>query len=303
MNTNDDYLNGIAVFVRVIETGSFTQAAESLGHSTSYVSKEVTKLENRLGIRLINRTTRKLSLTDLGRNYFDSCSQIADIAKDAERNINEKHETPSGLIKISAPISFGMSHLQPILPLFMETYPSVQLEVDYSEFKQDIVAEGFDVVVRIGTLKDSNLIFRKITSSKGVTVASPSYLQRKGYPSHPSQLVNHDYICYSFTQAPQRWEYQSISGECISVHLPQPKVTTNNAEAELKFALAGIGITRLPYFCCEKELESGKLVLLFNEFKDINLDVFAIFPHRKHLPATTRAFVDFLVSQLKNQNV
>jgi len=299
MRSNDDYLNGIAVFVKVIESGSFTQAAESLGHSTSYVSKEVTRLENRLGIRLINRTTRKLSLTDVGHSYFESCRQIAIIAEDAQRNINEKNETPSGLIKISAPISFGMAHLQPLLPLFLEMHPSVQLELDYSEFKQDIVAEGFDVVVRIGTLEDSNFIFRKIASSKGVTLASPDYLQRKGYPTHPSQLADHDCICYSFTQAPNRWEYQSMDGECISVNLTNPKVLTNNAEAELSFALAGVGITRLPLFCCQKELEDGKLVCLFTEYKDIALDVFAIFPHRKHLPATTRAFVDFLVTQLK----
>jgi DNA-binding transcriptional LysR family regulator len=299
MGTNKDQLDGMSVFVRVVEKGSFTLAARYLNHSTSYISKELSRLESRLGVRLLNRSTRKISLTDSGRTYYEYCRQIVADAEEAERSISAQHDVPRGTLKISAPLSLGHTYLADLLPQFLKTYPDVQMEVDFDERLVDVIAEGYDVVIRVTNLKDTSLISRKIMSSSIITLASPDYLRRKGCPAHPGDLIEHDCISYTYLQRPAYWDYFSGDGKQLGVTV-KPQVVCNDAELQRSMAVAGVGITRLPSFCCQDELSTGALVPILKEYEFKDLGVYALYPHRRHLSAKVRVFVDFLVKHLSS---
>jgi len=290
---NTDLLDGVAVFVGVIDAGSFTAAARALGHSTSYVSKEITRLEKRLGSRLLNRTTRSISLTDAGRAYYERCRQIVIDAENAERSINQLQETPSGLLRINAPVSFGSEYLLDVLSQFMHRYPEVKMEVEFNDRIIDVVAEGYDVVIRVGEIKDTSLVARKFTSSRGVVVASPDYIKRKGCPKYAEDLMQHDCIAYSLLPSPTQWDFYK-DGERSSVTV-DPRVMCNSAAIEVAMVVQGIGITRLPLFTCEQEVASGELQIILEDYDQLELDVYAVYPHRQYLTAKVRAFVDFVV--------
>jgi len=291
--TNTDLLDGITVFVGVINAGSFTAAARTLGHSTSYVSKAITRLEKRLRSRLLNRTTRTISLTDAGRAYFERCSQIVVDAENAERSINRLQEKPGGLLRVNAPGSFASKYLLDVLPEFLQRYPEVNLEVEFNDRLIDVVAEGYDVVIRISKIKDSNLVARKFTSSRSVVVASPDYLKRYGCPECIEDLASHDCIAYSLLPAPTQWTFHK-HGVRSSVTI-NARAMCNSAELQVAMATQGIGIARLPLFTCEQEVSSGKLQLVLENYDPLQLDVYAVYPHRQYLTAKVRAFVDFLV--------
>jgi len=257
-------LDGVAVFVGLINAGSFTAAAHALGHSTSYVSKAVTRLEKRLGSRLLNRTTRTISLTDAGRAYYERCSQIVIDAENAERSINQLQEKPGGLLRINAPAIFGSKYLLNVLSQFMHRYPEVKLEVEFNDRLIDVVAEGYDVVIRVGEIKDSNLVARKFTSSRGVVVASPDYLERKGCPKRAEDLAQHDCIAYSLLPTPTQWVFYK-DGVRTSV-MVDPRAMCNSAEIEVAMVVQDIGITRLPLFTCEQEVASGDLQIILEGY-------------------------------------
>ncbi len=294
---NTHLLDGVAVFVGVINTGSFTAAARALGHSTSYVSKEVTRLEKRLGSRLLNRTTRTISLTDAGRAYYERCNQIVIDAENAERSINQLQDKPRGLLRINAPTRFGSKYLLDVLSRFMHHYPEVKLEVEFNDRLIDVVAEGYDVVIRVGEIKDTNLVARKFTSSRGVTVASPDYIKRSGCPKQAEDLVKHDCIAYSLLPTPTQWDFYK-NGEHTSITI-DPRVMCNSAAIEVAMVMNGIGITRLPLFTCELEVENGDLQVILDDYDQIKFDVYAVYPHRQYLTAKVRAFVDFVVDAFK----
>jgi len=291
--TNTDLLDGVAVFVGVVNAGSFTAAARAQGHSTSYVSKEITRLEKRLGSRLLNRTTRTISLTDAGRAYYERCSQIVIDAENAQRSINQLQERPSGLLRINAPVSFGSKYLLDILSQFMHRYPDVKLEVEFNDRLIDVVAEGYDVVIRVGEIKDTNLVARKFTSSRGVVVASPDYIKRKGCPQRAEDLAQHDCVAYSQLPTPTHWDFFK-NGVRSSVTI-DPRAMCNSAEIEVAMVVQGIGITRLPLFTCEQEVANGDLQIILEDYDQIKFDVYAVYPHRQYLTAKVRAFVDFVV--------
>lgn len=292
--TNTDLFDGVAVFVGVINAGSFTAAARTLGHSTSYVSKKITRLEKRLGSRLLNRSTRTISLTDAGRAYYERCSQIVIDAENAERSINQLQEKPSGLLRINAPGSFGSKYLLDVLSQFMHRYPEVKLEVEFNDRLIDVVAEGYDVVIRVGEIKDSNLVARKFTSSRAVVVASPDYIKRKGCPKQAEDLALHDCIAYSLLPTPTQWDFYK-NGVRSSVTV-DPRAMCNSAEIEVAMVVQGIGITRLPLFTCEQEVVSGELQIILEDYDEIKFDVYAVYPHRQYLTAKVRAFVDYVVN-------
>ncbi|MDW3095521.1 MAG: LysR family transcriptional regulator [Gammaproteobacteria bacterium] len=286
-------LDGMAVFVGVINAGSFTAAARALGHSTSYISKEITRLEKRLGSRLLNRTTRTISLTDTGRAFYERSNQIVNDAENAERSINQLQEKPSGLLRINAPGSFGTNYLLDVLPQFMHRYPEVKLEVEFNDRLIDVVAEGYDIVIRVDAIKDSNLVARKFTSSKNVVVASPDYLKRKGCPTKAEDLVHHDCVAYSLLPMPTQWDFYK-DGVRTNVTV-DPRAMCNSSIIEVAMVVNGIGITRLPLFTCKKEVDNGDLNVILDDYDEITHDVYAIYPHRQYLTAKVRAFVDFLV--------
>ena len=288
-----DLLDGVTVFVAVINAGTFTAAARALGHSTSYVSKEITRLEKRLGSRLLNRTTRTISVTDAGRAYYERCNQIVIDAENAERSINQLQDTPRGLLRINAPASFGYKYLLDVLTQFMQRYPEVKLEVEFNDRLIDVVAEGYDVVIRAGEIKDSNLVVRKFTSSKHVVVASPEYLKHRGCPKTVEELPRHNCISYSLLPTPALWEFYK-NGVRTTVNIDS-RVLCNSSEIEVAMAKQGIGITRLPLFNCEQEVANGELQIILEDYEQKQLDVFAVYPHRQYLTAKVRAFVDFVV--------
>ena len=292
-----ELLDGIAVFVAVIKAGSFTAAADTLGRSTSYISKEITRLENRLGSRLLNRTTRTISLTDAGRAYFERCDQIVIDAENAERSINQLQDTPRGLLRVNAPSSFSQKKLMHLLPAFLNVYPEIQLEVEFNDRIIDVVAEAYDVVIRVGQHKDSSLVARLISESRSVTVASPGYIKQHGEPKLASELTQHHCIAYSLLPAPTNWEFKKE--DKISHVSIKPRILCNTAELEVSMAKQGIGITRLPLFCCEDEIKTGELVSIMQDYDPIELGIYAVYPHRQYLTPKVRVFVDFLVEHIK----
>jgi len=290
---NVDLLDGVAIFVGVVDCGSFTTAARAMGHSTSHISKEIARLEKRIGSRLLNRTTRTISLTDVGRAYYERCKQIVVDAENAERSVNQLHEMPNGLLRVNAPGSFGSQYLLDVLAQFMHRYPELKLEVEFNDRFIDVMAEGYDVVIRVGEIKGANLVARKFTSSRGVVVVSPDYIKRKGCPERAEDLVHHDCVAYSLLANPTQWEF-SKNGVRTTVNI-NPRVLCNSSIIEVAMVVQGIGITRLPLFTCEREVANGELLIILNDYDQIQLDVYAVYPYRQFLTAKVRAFVDFLV--------
>lgn len=297
MSASFKLLEGIVAFVEVVSSGSFTKAAEASGHSTSYISKEITKLEERLGVRLLNRTTRSLSLTPEGEMYYQQCQQIVNDAEQAEQVMTGQQQKPKGLLRVSCPVNFGMSKLRPALAKFTSKYQDVKLELDLNDRKVDMVAEGYDVVIRASIqLEDSSLISRRFMTTEAITVAAPSYLQKNGLPKHPSDLVNHETISYGYLKQPKLWMYSEKDGQALQVNVDS-QVVTNSGEMNLDLCIAGQGITRVPRFHLTDELEKNQLVELFEDYPKIVLDVYLVYPSRKHMSSKVRSFIDFIVSE------
>jgi len=296
---NAALLDGVAVFVAVINSGSFKAAAESLGHSTSYVSKEVSRLEKRLGSRLLNRTTRTISLTDAGKAYYERCQQIVIDAENASRSVSSLQDEPRGLLRVNAPTSFGSRHLLENLSEFLQRYPEVNLEIEFNDRIIDVVAEGYDVVIRVGHVGDSNLVARAFTRSRTVVIASPEYLRRNGTPEEASELEHHHCIAYSLVPNPLSWEFRK-GDEHVNVNLSS-RALCNNAEIMVALACDGIGITRVPLFTCTREVEENSLKILLDDYEQPEYGVYAVYPHRQYLTAKVRVFVDFLVERFSGR--
>ncbi|GLP97242.1 LysR family transcriptional regulator [Paraferrimonas sedimenticola] len=293
-------LDGMVLFSEVVSRGSFTAAANSLGYSTAYISKEIGKLEDRLGVRLLQRTTRKQSLTLEGQAYFQQCTQIIADAEAMQLALAGQQAEPRGKLRISVPVSFGLSKVRPILAEFTQRYPKVSLELHVDDRKVDMISEGFDVVIRASDkLEDSSLISRQLLRSRGVTLAAPSYLERFGTPKHPSELSQHVTFSYSNLKSPTQWQYHSPDSQPFTVQV-NSQVITNSPEMELSLCLAGQGITRTPLFNLQDQLETGALVELFPEFATIPIGVYLVYPSRKHLAPKVRCFIDYVVEKIGN---
>lgn len=298
MAVNSKLLDGMVVFVHVVNAGSFTLAADMMGHSTSYISKEVNKMEERLGVRLLHRTTRSLSLTPEGEIYFQRCCQIIEDAEQAENTIIGKQGEPHGLLRISCPMAFGLSNLSPVLSVFTEKYPKIQLELDLNDRKVDLISDGFDIVIRATAhLEDSSLISRRVTQSEVLILASPGYLAKHGMPKHPYQLDRHKIISYSNLKQPNIWLFKDHNNEPIQVHVDS-HVLTNHSSLAIDLGVAGQGIFRVPCFALKGELETGKLVEVFPDWPKQLIGVYMVYPSRKHMSAKVRSFIDFVMHEL-----
>ena len=301
MITDSKMLDGVVIFSQVVTNESFTKTAEKTGHSTSYISKEVNKLESRLGVRLLNRTTRTLKLTPEGELYYQQCLQVLEDLSDVEQALDGAKTDPQGTLKISCPVSFGATRFEPIFAHFLLKYPQVNLDIEHSDTKVDIIEDGYDMVIRAsGSLEDSNLICRRIMRSHDVTIASPEYIQRMGMPQHPSELVSHDVIGYKNSPQPKVWDYVGLDGEKIVVKL-EPRILSNFSDTKVAFCLAGLGITRLPLLNVENELRTGQLVEVFSHYDNYNIDCYLVYPSRKYMSAKVRCFIDFVISELDNE--
>ncbi len=294
MNTR--FLDGMVVFALVVDNGSFTHAAQTSGHSTSYISKEVNKLEERLGVRLLNRTTRSISLTPEGELYYQCCQNVMDEVQQVELQLAGQQLEPQGHLKVSCPVSFGLSRVRPILADYMSLYPKVTVELSLEDRRVDMVSEGYDVAFRASSrLEDSSLISRKIMSSRGVVIASPEYLKQHGTPQFPAELTQHKTIAYSLAKNDNVWRFDHPNGKEASVKVSSHLIT-NSGEMDLALCVAGQGITRIPYFNLEGELDRGELVELFRDYTPRVIDVFLVYPSRKHMSSKVRSFIDYMAA-------
>ena len=301
MATNTKLFDGIIIFSQVVTSGGFSAAAEITGHSTSYISKEVNKLEARLGVRLLNRTTRSISLTPEGKLYFQQCQQMIIDAEQALGVITEGNVEPRGLLRISCPVDFGLGYLQPVLSEFLKRHPKVTLDLDLNDRKVDVVQDGFDIAIRATSqLEESSLICRKIYSCKSYVVATPEYLNKHGRPTTPDQLSRHACICYTNLKTPSIWSFKNNQGIEEQIDVPQA-ILCNSAQMKVAMLLDGHGICRLPEFTMENALANNQLEILLPQYKATDIDVYVVYPSRKHLSPKVRLLIDLLVEQLANR--
>lgn len=291
-----DRLQGMEAFVRVAELGSFSAAARQMGLSKSAVSKHLTALEECLGVRLINRTTRRLALTEVGLVYLDYCQRIIQEIEEAELTASRHGVEPRGRLKVNAPMSFGILHIAPLLPAFLARYPRIAVELTLNDRIVDLLEEGYDMAVRIGELADSSLIARRLTVARFVCAAGEAYLARAGTPEIPADLTRHNCLRYSYRRQPDGWIFLQGS-EKVTVRV-SGNMQANNGDALLAAAREGLGVVYLPDFIVRADLARGRLQPLLTAWQAPEIPIHAVFPPQRHPSAKLRAFVDFLVEQL-----
>lgn len=289
-----DKLNAISVFCKVIETQSFTQAANQQNISVAMASKLVSQLEEHLKTRLLQRTTRKIVPTEAGMLYYQRCQAILLDLSEADSSISNMATSLQGNLLISVPRDFGLLYISPNLPKFIELHPNLHVEIEFEDKRVDLVAEGYDLALRIGYMQDSSLVARKISSSPMHFVASPSYLESRGTPLTPDDLEYHQGLLYKSSLNQVHW--QSTKANQIQRYKIQSKVVSNNGMALLEMTKAGLGISNAPDFFVKDALASGELVEILSEYKQKPLDIYVVYPNRRHLPAKVRAFIEFLAS-------
>lgn len=289
-----DKLNAISVFCKVIETQSFTQAANQQNISVAMASKLVSQLEEHLKTRLLQRTTRKIVPTEAGMLYYQRCQAILLDLSEADSSISNMATSLQGNLLISVPRDFGLLYISPNLPKFIELHPNLHVEIEFEDKRVDLVAEGYDLALRIGYMQDSSLVARKISSSPMHFVASPSYLESRGTPLTPDDLEYHQGLLYKSSLNQVHW--QSTKVNQIQRYKIQSKVVSNNGMALLEMTKAGLGISNSPSFFVKEALASGELVEILSEYKQKPLDIYVVYPNRRHLPAKVRAFIEFLAS-------
>lgn len=283
------------IFTRVVESGSISAAADRMDIAKSAVSKRLGDLESRLGVALIHRTTRRMSLTDAGREFYLRCEQILNAVTDAETSIAETDDVLTGRIRIAAPLSFGIEHIGPSIIDFIQMHPNVTIDLDFNDRQVDLVEEGFDLGIRIAKLSDSNLVARKLTPIRHVVCASPHYWTQYGRPLQPDELKQHRALRYSLS-AQRSWSYTGPDGSRGSVVVPTFS-SANNGQYLSQLAAKGVGVIRMPLFIVYQLIESGELepVLLDYEWDDIH--AWAVYSNARYLPHRVRALIDFLVER------
>jgi DNA-binding transcriptional LysR family regulator len=289
-----DLVRAMKTYVAVVEAGSLVGAAERLDTSTTAVSRHVAMLEEHLGARLLNRTTRRISMTDVGEAFFGRTQNILAEITEAESIAGEGSTSLSGLLRISAPLSFGISKLSHWLPSFLDRYPDLKLDVDLNDRVIDLAAEGMDVAVRIGRQPASpNLIIRRLAPVRMRVCASPQYLERYGRPLHPADLTDHATMSYSYLSSGDHWVLTNMSGQQISARI-RPRVQATNGEILRDMALAGAGIIMQPSFIVDAEIASGRLECILDGWSMDGFSLYAVYLSRQFLPAKVRAFIDHL---------
>src|SRR5215471_6369603 len=287
-----DKLASMRAFVKVVEHGSFSDAARSLRLSRSAVSKYVMELEQDLGVQLLNRTTRSASPTENGRAYYERLVAILAELEEADSAVTRLAVEPRGLLRINAPMSFGTIHLSPAIVEFIEKYSQLQVQLALSDEQIDAVQEGFDVTLRIAELASSSLIARRLLGVQRVFCAAPAYIKARGAPLHPKDLKNHDCLAYGFLATGNQWKLTGPDGE-HALSVPW-RLCANNAQVLAEAALKGQGIALLPTFIAGAALESGNLVPVLQNYRAPDIALYAIYPPTRHLSSKVRLFIDFL---------
>lgn len=288
----------LSVFTRVAENGGFTAAARKLGMSVSAVTKTITRLEDELGTQLFNRTTRQLSTTDYGQEFYERAVQILSDLEDAELALQRGNVASRGRVRAVVPHSFGRVTLVPELPAFLRKYPEISIDLSFSDSDKpvDLIAEGYDVAVRTGNISDSRLITRMLIRSPQVTVASPGYLKANGIPRTPQDLLQHN--CITGNRSGPEWRFADAKGREIIIHV-KGNANLNSGDALREAAVAGLGIIRGTWWLVRKDLEQGHVQSILTDYAVDGAPISVLYPANRHLPAKVRAFLDFLVSITK----
>ncbi|RXJ73975.1 LysR family transcriptional regulator [Veronia nyctiphanis] len=285
-------LENMRIFAAIVESGNISRASEHLGLAKSAVSKRLFELEEQLGVTLINRTTRKSSLTEAGHIYFERCRQLLEEVDELDGLVVSEQTRLKGVLKIAVPLSFGISHLLPALEQFMNDHEELKLNIDFADRSVDIVEEGFDLAIRIAHLSDSTLHARKITQINHVICASPEYLKKYGTPHTPDDLKHHRLLKYSRSSL-SGIEMFDRDGKKITVPI-ESRCIANNGEALKVMAISGIGITYLPKFILAQSIDYGLLVPIMSDFELPAMNAYAVYPQSHHLPRRTRLFIDYI---------
>ena len=289
-----DRLDELSAFIAIADARSFTQGARKLGVSGAQASKLIARLENRLGARLLNRTTRDVSLTDVGRAYLERARELLQSFEALEASVRDQGG-PSGVLKVSAPVTFGRTQLMPALLEFAAGCPAVGLDVAFADRMVNLVEEGFDVAVRIGQLPDSSLVARRLAAVRILACAAPSYLAASGVPRSPADLGGHQAILDTNARDPSVWRF-GRRGEVQDVRV-HGRLRFAGADACVAAAAAGFGIAYAPAFSAAEALRAGLVVPLLCDFEPEPIHVHAVYPHARHLAAKVRVFVDFLAAR------
>jgi DNA-binding transcriptional LysR family regulator len=296
-----DPLSDVVCFVAVVERGSFTAAAEQLGLSRAAVSKLVSRLEARLRARLLNRTTRSLSLTEAGQVFLDSARRGLREIAEAESAVARLQGAPRGILRLNAPMSFGILHVAPAVTAFLARFPELRIDMRLDDRRVDLVEEGFDVALRIGELRDSSLVARRLCGCPRVVCATPAYLRARGEPQAPEDLGRHSAIVYSYADAPGAWEFTGPDGATATFDVAGP-VQVNNSLALREVLLGDAGLALVPRFVVGPDLRSGRLKAVLTAYRPREQAVYAVYPGRRHVSPKVRAFVDFFADLLARQS-
>lgn len=289
-----DRLSQMQLFARIVESGSFSAVAREMGMIQPTVSKQLTTLEEKLGVRLLNRTTRRLSLTDAGREYYQRCKRILDEIQEMEADVSELQNRPTGTLRINAPVAFGQMHLVPLVFRFRRLYPTLGVDLAFNDRYVDLVQEGFDVAIRFGELADSQLVARHVGSSARVCVASPVYLGAKGTPRTPSDLRKHNCITYTYFFSSE-WSFEGL-GAAEQVRVSGDFRANSGLTIRLA-ALEGIGIANVPAFVVREDIETGRLVQVLAEYGPAPVRISAVYPSARLLSRKVKLFIDYIQAE------
>jgi DNA-binding transcriptional LysR family regulator len=289
---------GLAMFGKVAEEGSFAAAATAMGVSVATVSRAVSRLEERLGGRLFNRTSRRLALTDYGRELAERAAKIYVDAEEAEDFARETSSRPRGLVKLAVPLSFGMQWVAPLLPEFFRTYPDIAIDLHATDTQADLIGEGFDAALRIAIMEDSSLVARLVAPMRRFLVASPGYTSRYGVPQHPHDLVAHPCLSYVNRSKRDVWRFTHRKSNEESIITPSGALRATGVEALLPMVLAGMAITELPEFVAAPYLRHGQLVPLLSDWRMPEGGLYFVTPTARARPAKVTAVADFFISRL-----
>jgi len=292
-----DRFEDMRCFVQVVDRGSVTKAADALRVAPSAVSRRIKELEARLGTQLLIRTTRRMSLTEAGRTFHARCQRILADLDEAEVEASDQHGALKGALRVAAPLTFGVAHLTPIIIEFMRENPGVVVDLDFSDRVVDLVAEGFEIALRIGALRDSTLIARKLVDVRVVVCAAPSLLAEHGTPDHPDQLKDWPALCYTGSERPDIWRYRAPDGSDGSVTM-QVRMLANNGGVLRDAAIAGEGVILQPSFHLHKAVPEGDLVPILCDYHWPEIAIYTVYPQTRHLSARARAFIDFVRARI-----
>ncbi|MCX5517629.1 LysR family transcriptional regulator [Kaistia defluvii] len=288
-----DTLTRMKTFVEVVEAGGFSAAARKMGRSKALISKYVRELEDELGARLLNRTTRTLSLTEVGQGYARDATEILQRIEDLQSSVGDAHAAPRGRLKVSAPRTFGDGELGRAIMEFVVSEPEISLELHLEDRFVDLVDEGFDVAIRISTLTDSSLIARRLASFRISAVASPAVLEQYGLPERPEDLSGKPCVIDSNVAYRTNWPFL-IDGERVTVPV-KGRVEVDSPNAARLAALAGLGFAIVPHLVVKDDIEAGRLRVVLEAYEPASAAIHAVYPHRRHLSGKVRSFIDFLV--------